>query len=54
MSVSSIIVATNAVLTKLVDASNYLRDVNLSGTLSVADLLVIHANQAQNLPLPGP
>ncbi len=34
----------NAVLAQLVDASNFLKDVNVSGTLSVADKAIANAS----------
>ncbi len=42
----------NAVLTQLVTESTYLRDVNVSGTLSLSDLLYVNARLTQVLPLP--
>lgn len=42
----------NAVLTQPVTAANYLRDVNVNGALTLADLLLVNANLTQALPLP--
>ena len=44
--------AVNAVLTQSVTASNFLKDVNLSGTLSLADLLLVKSNLTLALPAP--
>jgi hypothetical protein len=44
--------AVNAVLTQVVTASNFLKDVNLSGTLSLADLLLVNQNLMHALPAP--
>jgi hypothetical protein len=42
----------NAVLAQLVTAANYLKDVNASGTLSIADKAITNANLATALPAP--
>jgi hypothetical protein len=42
----------NAALAHLVTASNYLKDINASGTLTVADIIIANANLAKALPAP--
>jgi len=44
--------AVNAVLANFVSASNFLKDVNLSGTVSLTDLLLVHDNLNHALPAP--
>jgi hypothetical protein len=43
----------NAQLAQSVTASNYLKDVNASGTLTLADKGITNANLAKALPLPN-
>jgi hypothetical protein len=42
----------NALLAQTVTASNFLKDVNASGTLSVADRAIVNANLTRALPAP--
>ena len=42
----------NAQLAQVVTAANYLKDVNVSGTLSVADKAIANANLTRSLPAP--
>jgi hypothetical protein len=42
----------NAVLAQPVTASNYLKDVNASGTLTTADRGIVGASLAKALPAP--
>jgi hypothetical protein len=42
----------NAQLAQIVTSANFLKDVNASGTLSVADKAITNANLTRNLPAP--
>ncbi len=46
------LLGVNAVLTQTLSAANYLRDVNVSGSLSVADLQFVNSRLTQVLPVP--
>ena len=46
------LVLVNAALAHLVTASNYLKDINASGTLTVGDVIITNANLATALPAP--
>ena len=46
------LLAVNAVLTQAVSASNFTRDVNVNGTLSLADNLTVSNSLARSLPAP--
>ena len=46
------LLSVNNVLTQTVTAANYLRDVSVSGTLSLADVLFVNARLTQALPPP--
>ena len=48
------LLAVNAALAQAVTGANYLRDVNASGSLSLADLLLVNANLTHALPPPAP
>jgi hypothetical protein len=52
VTVSDMGLLVNAQLTKPVTASNYLKDVNASGTLSLADMSITNANLTRALPAP--
>jgi hypothetical protein len=52
VTVSDLALLVNAQLTKPVTASNYLKDVNASGTLSLADMGITNANLTRALPAP--
>jgi hypothetical protein len=49
---SSDVLAVNGALAQAVSFANYLRDVNASGSLSLADLLLVNANLTHALPPP--
>ena len=40
----------NNVLSQVTSAANFLRDVNLSGSITLADVLFVNANQSQAFP----
>jgi hypothetical protein len=42
----------NAALAQPVTASNYLKDVNANGTLTIGDAAIVAANLAKALPAP--
>jgi hypothetical protein len=46
------LLAVNAVLTQPLTATNFLRDVNATGALSLADVLLVNGRLARALPPP--